>query len=269
MSSVAPPTVRVLAVSRVAQELDAQLITRQPVQQVFLYELSSADEFPAAVRRLMGSLAAALAVFLPLAGKLVYAEDTGDVVVDCSGPGVAFFEAEVAAAAAAERRSRSPRRSPARRRPSRRRRSWCWASLVRCRSLAPGPGHAAHLAFPVDLRARLCLPAGYIGVCIKKCLASADAGDLVGGAGLLRAARAIQEAVREVGAAPLARTEAAWGERVARVPAEHLAVVAGCPVSYRLYETADFGFGKPVLADDVPLDYDGRMVLSAGRRSGE
>ncbi|CAO2038605.1 unnamed protein product [Urochloa humidicola] len=450
MSSVPPPAVRVLAAYRVvpalAQDpgrvnskvklsfLDAQLITRSPVQQVFLYELSSAAEFPAAVQRLRESLAAALAIFLPLAGRLVYAGDTGDVVVDCSDPGVAFFEAEVVVAAdggramdvrrlagddathhvpylqslmpefearalpspvlavqatwlggagcmalstclhhavidgrslwrfidmwaSASRRSMSTSTTrvgvakplgelcygreavaaahpagdelareilkkvapnlPVLRPSGTTRRlpgmAWrrfflgagdigslkrtidrlalasplkpttatstfvavtalCWTSLVRCRPLAPG--HAVHLAFPVDLRARLRLrrpPAGggYIGVCIKKCLASADAGELVGDAGILRAAQAIQEAVREAGSAPLVGTEAAWSERVARVPAGQLAVVAGCPMSYRLYETADYGFGKPVLADDVPLDYDGRMLLSAGRRHGE
>ena len=54
------------------------------------------EEFTAAVKRLRESLATALALYLPLAGKLAYVEETQDLVVDCSDPGVAFFEAEAA-----------------------------------------------------------------------------------------------------------------------------------------------------------------------------
>jgi len=109
--------VRVLAVSRVAPApgaagsgaagearvklsfFDTAWVVLPPIQRVFLYELpGGADEFPAAVRRLKESLAATLALYLPLAGKLAYVAETGDVVVDCAGdPGVAFVEAEAAA----------------------------------------------------------------------------------------------------------------------------------------------------------------------------
>ncbi|OEL34724.1 Malonyl-coenzyme:anthocyanin 5-O-glucoside-6'''-O-malonyltransferase, partial [Dichanthelium oligosanthes] len=81
---------------------DTQWVVFPPIQRVFLYELPGAggdddDEFPAAVRRLKDSLAATLALYIPLAGKLAYVSETGDVVVDCAGdPGVAFIEAEAA-----------------------------------------------------------------------------------------------------------------------------------------------------------------------------
>lgn len=47
------------------------------------------------------------------------------------------------------------------------------------------------------------------------------------------------------------------------VPHDRLAAVAGC-LTIELYKIGDFGFGKPVLADALPLNQDGRMVLSAG-----
>ena len=80
--------------------LDAPWVATRPVQQVFQYDRASGEkEFTAVVKRLRESLAAALALYLPLAGKLAYVEATRDLVVDCSDdPGVAFFEAEAEAA---------------------------------------------------------------------------------------------------------------------------------------------------------------------------
>ncbi|KAF0916974.1 hypothetical protein E2562_015139 [Oryza meyeriana var. granulata] len=53
---------------------------------------------PSLVESLKSSLADAIAVFFPLAGKLTYLPFTGDVVIDCSlsavGDGVVFLEAE-------------------------------------------------------------------------------------------------------------------------------------------------------------------------------
>ncbi|TVU12373.1 hypothetical protein EJB05_46014, partial [Eragrostis curvula] len=77
---------------------DTLWVAAPPVQLVFLYELPTADEcFPSVVRRLKESLAAALALYLPLAGRLVYVAETRDVVLDWShsdAVGVAFTEAE-------------------------------------------------------------------------------------------------------------------------------------------------------------------------------
>ncbi|OEL15476.1 hypothetical protein BAE44_0023504, partial [Dichanthelium oligosanthes] len=108
MSKAVSAAARVLAVSRVAPVpapvgyagheklsfLDAPWVVTPPVQQVYLYELAGCHEFPTLLRRLKESLAATLALYLPLAGKLAYAPETGDVVVDCSDAGVEFFEAE-------------------------------------------------------------------------------------------------------------------------------------------------------------------------------
>ncbi|CAL5045833.1 unnamed protein product [Urochloa decumbens] len=80
--------------------MDALFVDRVPMQRLFFYEGPSVPPFPSLVRSLKSSLAAALAVFTPLAGKLSHRASTGDVFVDCSpaavSPGVRFVEAEYA-----------------------------------------------------------------------------------------------------------------------------------------------------------------------------
>uniref|UniRef100_I1NMD2 Uncharacterized protein n=2 Tax=Oryza TaxID=4527 RepID=I1NMD2_ORYGL len=95
---------------------DVWFLPQPPIQRLFLYDDDGGgggadDYFPSLVESLRSSLADAVAVFFPLAGKLTYVPSTGDVVVDCSpsavGDGVAFLEAEsdgdVRALSAAER----------------------------------------------------------------------------------------------------------------------------------------------------------------------
>ncbi|PUZ62233.1 LOW QUALITY PROTEIN: hypothetical protein GQ55_4G340600 [Panicum hallii var. hallii] len=73
--------------------MDALFVDRVPMQRLFFYEGPGVPPFPS-----LSSLAAVLAVFHPLAGKLTYRASTGDVVVDCTpaavAPGVRFVEAE-------------------------------------------------------------------------------------------------------------------------------------------------------------------------------
>nr|CAB3469480.1 unnamed protein product [Digitaria exilis] len=83
--------------------MDAMFVNRVPMQRLFFYEGPNVPPFPSLVRSLKSSLAAALAVFHPLAGKLTHlASTTGDddVFVDCApaavSPGVTFVEAEFA-----------------------------------------------------------------------------------------------------------------------------------------------------------------------------
>jgi hypothetical protein len=110
------PAVQVLAVSRIAPSrhhggrvklsfFDTPWVGLPPVQQVFLYRLDENDDragdgFPAVVSRIKTALSETLAHYLPLAGMLEYVAETGDLVVDWSGPdaGVAFVEAEADAA---------------------------------------------------------------------------------------------------------------------------------------------------------------------------
>ncbi|RLM60536.1 malonyl-CoA:anthocyanidin 5-O-glucoside-6' [Panicum miliaceum] len=445
--------VRVLAVSRVAPApgpdgggagearvklsfFDTPWVVLPPIQRVFLYDLPSGgdDEFPAAVRRLKDSLAATLALYLPLAGKLAYVAETGDVVVDCAGdPGVAFVEAEAsddgggmdvrrlagdeahdipaflalvpaldtralpapvlsaqatrlpggrglalglsvhhavadgqavwrfvgawaaaaregspvtkalgapqydraavhvpngdefaremlkkvapnlpvtnttmdydfsqrfrlgrrtfylaaddirslksridALAAAEEAAENTANRNTAAASTNKKKpvstfvalAALGWTAFVRAKGLAAGDD--TYLVFLADLRARLDPPVsdGYLGNCIKGCLATADAGDLLGGdRGLLAACRAIQAAVAEMEAAPLAGTER-WIQRMMTLPFQRLCNVAASP-RFRVYEASDFGFGRPARVELVSMNHDGEMVLVGGRGDGE
>ncbi|XP_066354499.1 phenolic glucoside malonyltransferase 2-like [Miscanthus floridulus] len=460
METVAPAGLRLLSVSRVALApalpprqmpvdngsnvkvklsfLDVPWVATPPVQEVFLYEKGGGAEYGGMVKRLKESLAASLALYLPLAGKLAYVQETRDIVVDCSDPGVAFFEAEALAGCmdlsqpasddddvpAVELASLVPEHdarvlpapvmvveatrlnaglalgvsvhhavvdgrafhlfmdawssmshggasSPVTNKPlsppnysreaiahpssdelahevlskvapnlplantmeeddymSQRYRlrhrtfllgaddirtlkrhidglerspsggvvmankpvstfvalsALSWAAFVRAKGLAAGED--TYLVFQVDLRSRLRPPvgAGYIGNCVRGCIASVDAGELLGDMGLLRASRAIQAAVKEAVAAPLDRI-GAWMERLIALPAARQANVGGSPL-FRVYQTADFGFGMPDKV--VPLsmagspetttcyhgfgndDHGGRIVLSGGKRDGE
>ncbi|KAF8727651.1 hypothetical protein HU200_018881 [Digitaria exilis] len=286
VSRVVPSPAPAEHVKVVLSFLDAPWIATPPVQNVYLYKLASGgdDEYASAVGRIKASLAAALALFVPLAGELKYVPETGDVVVDCSDPAVPFFEAEAAegsrmdvdrlavssdvahdveafvslvprhdarvlpAGAAPRRRgpgSRAVRHELARallkkvapnlpvanskadyfsQRSQLARRTFFvsadevrflehrierlasaagepkptvstftalvalgWTGMVRAKGLSAGED--AYLTFYADLRARLHPPvgAGYFGNCITGCLAKADAGDLLGEAGLLHA----------------------------------------------------------------------------------
>ncbi|TVU12665.1 hypothetical protein EJB05_46316, partial [Eragrostis curvula] len=79
--------------------LDVFHIATMPVQRLFFFDGPNLPPFPT----LQSSLAATLAVFLPLAGKLAFRASTGDVVMDCSPDavpsGVQFIEAEFSGSA--------------------------------------------------------------------------------------------------------------------------------------------------------------------------
>jgi hypothetical protein len=141
-----------------------------------------------------------------------------------------------------------------------------WTAFVRAKSL--GAGDDTYLIFLADLRSRLDPPVadGYLGNCVKACLATADAGDLVGERGLLGACRAVQAAVAEMEAAPLDGTERLM-EKMASLPFHRMCNVAASP-RFRVYEASDFGFGRPARVELVSMNNDGEMVLVAGREDG-
>ncbi|WVZ82602.1 LOW QUALITY PROTEIN: hypothetical protein U9M48_029851 [Paspalum notatum var. saurae] len=89
---------------------DTLFIALTPMQRLFFYEGDGLPPFPALLATLRSSLAATLAVFAPLAGKLAVSPSGDDavVVIDCSpgtvSQGVRFVEAEYAGGAADMRR---------------------------------------------------------------------------------------------------------------------------------------------------------------------
>ncbi|TVU09394.1 hypothetical protein EJB05_42866, partial [Eragrostis curvula] len=82
--------------------LDVVHIAKRPIQRLFLFDGADLPPLQSIVSTLQSSLAATLAIFLPLAGKLAFrasSSNDGDVVViDCSpdaiSSGVQFVEAE-------------------------------------------------------------------------------------------------------------------------------------------------------------------------------
>ncbi|KAM0871968.1 hypothetical protein ACQ4PT_039034 [Festuca glaucescens] len=86
---------------------DTFILALPPVQFLFFYDDGSLPPFASVVSSLRTSLAATLAVFAPLAGKLT-ACPNDDVVIDCSPnavrPGVKFVEAEYSGDSADMRR---------------------------------------------------------------------------------------------------------------------------------------------------------------------
>ncbi|KAF8662407.1 hypothetical protein HU200_055987 [Digitaria exilis] len=146
-----------------------------------------------------------------------------------------------------------------------------WTAFVNAKSLTAGDD--TYLVFLADLRTRLDPPVadGYLGNCIKACLATADAGDLaVAGddeRGLVAACRAIQAAVEEMEEAPMAGSEQ-WLQKMMTLPYQRLCNVAASP-RFRVYEASDFGFGRPARVELVSMNHDGEMVLVGGREEGE
>lgn len=144
-----------------------------------------------------------------------------------------------------------------------------WTAFVHSKGL--GAGDDTYLMFLADLRARLDPPVSeaYLGNCIRACLAScADAAELLGERGILRAAQAVQAAVDAMAAAPLDGTGKEWMQTLMKVPFQRMANVAASP-RFKAYEVSDFGFGKPARVELVSMNNDGEMVLVGGRRDGE
>ncbi|TVT99850.1 hypothetical protein EJB05_54750, partial [Eragrostis curvula] len=142
-----------------------------------------------------------------------------------------------------------------------------WTAFVTSKEFAVGDD--THLVFFADLRKRLHPPVDecYLGNCVKGCLASTDAGELLAEAGLVRASQAIKAAVMEMETAPLDGTELSR-EQLARLPVERMVNVAQGP-QFKIYEATDFGFGRPRRVELVSTYRDGQIILRGGRHAGE
>ncbi|WVZ81790.1 hypothetical protein U9M48_029132 [Paspalum notatum var. saurae] len=143
-----------------------------------------------------------------------------------------------------------------------------WTCFVRCR---PFPADEdVFLAFIADVRDRLDPPAGgdYFGTCITICLARLPARELRAERALAAAAAAVQGAVREMVADPLGSYPGWEFLRIfGEVPMDRLMNVSGSP-GFRVYEIADFGWGRPTRTENVGMNRDGQVALVRARDGG-
>ncbi|GMI78682.1 hypothetical protein like AT1G03940 [Hibiscus trionum] len=108
------------------------------------------------------------------------------------------------------------------------------------------------LLFQADCRDRLRLPANYFGNCLKPCTATVKTSEIAAENGVLVAAKAIGNAIKEFEKEPLKGAES-WISRSREVSngCEYRVAIAGSP-KLRVYDT-DFGFGRPIKSDVVHI----------------
>jgi hypothetical protein len=137
-----------------------------------------------------------------------------------------------------------------------------WACSARSR---PFPDDEdAFLYFFADARGRLDPPvcAEYIGACLTLCQARLPARELRGEGALPAAASAVQGAIRKMEEDPLDGWEF-LGE-AGKVPMDRFVNVSGSS-SFRPYEVADFGWGRPRRTEPVRMNQDGQVALVRAR----
>ncbi|KAK3154111.1 hypothetical protein QOZ80_2BG0186260 [Eleusine coracana subsp. coracana] len=145
-----------------------------------------------------------------------------------------------------------------------------WTCSVRCRS-SPSSSPTdddddVFLFFFADLRSHLDPPAGadYFGACISGCLPRLPARDLRSDHALAAAAVAIQEAIRDMEADPVG----GWDfltlcTGLSEVNSPYFNVSGS--TSFRPYEVADFGWGRPRRTEPVRMNRDGQVALVRAR----
>ncbi|WVZ87371.1 hypothetical protein U9M48_034012 [Paspalum notatum var. saurae] len=143
-----------------------------------------------------------------------------------------------------------------------------WTCFVRAKAFAGDEN--VSLFFFADARDRLDPPAGaeYFGACLTGCLAKLPARELHAEGALAAAASALQGAVRRMVEDPLD----SWpGWEFFRLGADDFSDrainVSGSP-SFRAYQVADFGWGRPRRTENVRMNRDGQVAL-VGARDGE
>ncbi|KAK3143587.1 hypothetical protein QOZ80_4AG0302180 [Eleusine coracana subsp. coracana] len=137
-----------------------------------------------------------------------------------------------------------------------------WTCNVRCR---PYPADEdVFLFFFADVRSHLDPPAGaeYFGACITGCLPKLPARVLQSEHALPAAAAAIQGAIRDMAADPVAGWD--WLTVSRDLPKSRYFNVSGSS-GFRAYEVADFGWGKPRRTEPVRMNQDGQVALVRAR----
>ncbi|KAJ1273064.1 hypothetical protein BS78_06G251400 [Paspalum vaginatum] len=142
-----------------------------------------------------------------------------------------------------------------------------WTCFVRSKAFA-GDENVC-LFFFADARDRLDPPAGadYFGTCLTGCLAKLPARELHAEGALAAAASALQGAVQRMVEDPLDCWPGWEFFRVGADFSDRMINVSGSP-SFRTYQVADFGWGRPRRTENVRMNREGQVAL-VGARDGE
>jgi hypothetical protein len=128
------------------------------------------------------------------------------------------------------------------------------------------------MLFSAECRSRLAppLPAEYFGNCLRPCFVEAATADLLSGEtadGVATAASAIGSAIREMEQGVLEGAEG-WLGRVLSVLPERPMSVGGSP-RHGVYETTDFGWGRPARVEMVSVEKTPGTVALADCPEGD
>uniref|UniRef100_A0A3B6B7P3 Anthocyanin 5-aromatic acyltransferase n=1 Tax=Triticum aestivum TaxID=4565 RepID=A0A3B6B7P3_WHEAT len=137
-----------------------------------------------------------------------------------------------------------------------------WTCFARCKPFASDDD--VMVGFLADARHCLEPPvdAGYFGACLTGCIASLPARELRDEHALAAAARAVQEEVRKKTEDPMAGCN--FLAPAFTVALERLMNVSGAS-SFRAYELADFGWGRPRRTENTRMNRDGQVALMRAR----
>ncbi|CAM0901902.1 unnamed protein product [Alopecurus aequalis] len=137
-----------------------------------------------------------------------------------------------------------------------------WTCFVRCKRFALDD--EVFLFFFADVRDRLSPPVqpGYIGACLTGCLARLRARDLHGERALASAALAVQDELCKMRDDPVA----GWNFMTPTISTKlhRLMNVSGSP-SFKAYDIADFGWGKPSRTEPIRMNHDGQVALMGAK----
>lgn len=147
-----------------------------------------------------------------------------------------------------------------------------WVCLLKCGSVGVAGARRSHMLFSAECRSRLTppLPAEYFGNCLRPCFVEAATADLLSGEtedGVAAAASAIGSAIQEMEQGVLEGAEG-WLGRVLSVLPERPMSVGGSP-RHGVYETTDFGWGRPARVEMVSVEKTPGTVALADSPEGD
>lgn len=147
-----------------------------------------------------------------------------------------------------------------------------WVCLLKSGSVGVAGAQRSHMLFSAECRSRLTppLPAEYFGNCLRPCFVEAATADLLSGEtadGVATAAAAIGSAIREMEQGVLEGAEG-WLGRVLSVLPERPMSVGGSP-RHGVYETTDFGWGRPARVEMVSVEKTPGTVALADSPEGD